>query len=154
MLSISSGLMSDAGCPGIADPGATMVREARRRGCRVVPLAGPSSLMLALMASGLEGQRFRFVGYLPAETMARENALRDLELTSKRREETQIFIETPYRNDALVTSLLRTLQRETALCIAMDMTGAEDSIDTRTVAKWRERPPTVGKRPTVYLLLA
>jgi 16S rRNA (cytidine1402-2'-O)-methyltransferase len=148
------GLMSDAGCPGVADPGAAMVRAARAQGHRIVPLTGPSSLLLALMGSGLEGQRFRFVGYLPADAAARESALRDLESVSKRRHETQIFIETPYRNDALLGSALKVLQRDTALCVAIDVTGPEEAIETRRVGGWRERPPAIGKRPTVFLLLA
>ncbi|MGE5640555.1 MAG: SAM-dependent methyltransferase [Clostridia bacterium] len=148
------GLLSEAGCPAVADPGAALVEAAHREGFKVVPLVGPSSLMLALMASGLEGQRFAFCGYLPRDTAEREKKIRALEKRSRSEDETEIFIETPYRNDVLLTSLLGALAPGTRLCIASDLTLDSESAKTRTVAEWRKAPPQIGKRPTVFLLLA
>lgn len=146
------GLLSEAGCPAIADPGAKLVEAAHREGFRVVPLVGPSSIVLALMASGLEGQRFAFCGYLPREKAERENRIRELEQRSRRENETQIFIETPYRNDALLASLLETCAPETRLCVAIDLTLAEESVATKRISAWRRRQPAIGKRPAVFLL--
>ncbi len=148
------GLLSEAGCPAIADPGATLVEAAHREGFKVVPLVGPSSLMLALMASGLEGQRFAFCGYLPREAPEREKKIGALEKRSRSEDETEIFIETPYRNDALLASLLAVCSAGTRLCIASDLTLASESVKTQTVAEWRKAPAQIGKRPTVFLLLA
>ena len=148
------GLLSEAGCPAIADPGAALVAAAHRDGYRVVPLIGPSSIMLALMASGLEGQRFTFWGYLPREKDAREMKLRELEHRSRADEATQIFIETPYRNDAMVSSLLRACSPDTRLCIASDLTLPQESVRTNTVAAWRAQPPAPARRPSVFMLLA
>jgi 16S rRNA (cytidine1402-2'-O)-methyltransferase len=148
------GLLSEAGCPAIADPGARLVEAAHREGLRVVPLVGPSSLVLALMASGLEGQRFAFCGYLPREAPDREKRIRHLERRSREERETQIFIETPYRNEALLAALLKTCAPATKLCVAADLTLAGESIRTRTVAAWRKAPAPVGRRPAVFLLLA
>lgn len=148
------GLLSEAGCPAIADPGAQLIEAAHRESFRVVPLVGPSSIVLALMASGLEGQRFAFCGYLPREKAEREQRLRALEQRSKRERETEIFIETPYRNDALAASLLEVCAAGTRLCIASDLTLPTESVRTRTIAQWRASPPQIGKRPTVFLLLA
>jgi 16S rRNA (cytidine1402-2'-O)-methyltransferase len=148
------GLLSEAGCPAIADPGAALVAVAHREGRRVVPLIGPSSIMLALMASGLEGQRFAFWGYLPRERDARETSLRELEHRSRADAATQIFIETPYRNDAMVSSLLRACSPETRLCIASDLTLPQEIIRTATVAAWRVQPPAPARRPSVFMLLA
>jgi 16S rRNA (cytidine1402-2'-O)-methyltransferase len=120
----------------------------------VVPLPGPSSLVLALMASGLEGQRFAFCGYLPREAPEREKRIHELEKRSRREHETEIFIETPYRNDAMLAALLKACAPETRLCIAADLTLATESIATRTVAEWRRRGEAIGKRPAVFLLLA
>jgi 16S rRNA (cytidine1402-2'-O)-methyltransferase len=148
------GLLSDAGCPGIADPGAMLVARAHAAGIRVVPLVGPSSIVLALMASGLNGQRFRFHGYLPAERGARENAIRRWERESALDGTTQIFIEAPFRNQQMLTSLLGILSESTRLCIATDLTGAGESVRTTSVRSWKSMPPEIDRRPTVFLLLA
>ena len=148
------GLLAEAGCPAIADPGAALIEAAQREGFRVVPLIGPSSITLALMASGLEGQRFAFCGYLPRETGDRVKTIRELENRSRKGQETQIFIETPYRNDVLLAALLEGLNASTRLCIAADLTLPTESIQTRRVADWRKKPFSVGKRPAVFLLLA
>jgi 16S rRNA (cytidine1402-2'-O)-methyltransferase len=149
------GLLSDAGCPAIADPGARMVRRAHEEGIRVMPLVGPSSILLALMASGLEGQRFAFRGYLPQRSPEREMEIRAIEDRARANDETQIFIETPYRNDRLLEALVSTCAAETLLCVASDLTLAGEWIRTRTVGLWRrsERPALEG-RPTTFLLLA
>lgn len=148
------GLLSEAGCPAIADPGAALVEAAHGEGFRVVPLIGPSSITLALMASGLEGQRFTFCGYLPREAAERTRRIRELEQRSRRERETQIFIETPYRNDALFGALLGACAAGTRLCVAADLTLESESVRTRTVAEWRRASGTIGKRPAVFLLLA
>ena len=150
----SLGLLSEAGCPAIADPGAALVEAAHREGIRVEPLVGPSSIVLALMASGLEGQRFAFCGYLPREAGERKRRIRELEARSRRERETQIFIETPYRNDALLAALLETAADKTLLCIATDLTLPTESIRTHPVSRWRAARPAIGRRPTVFLLLA
>ncbi len=150
----SIGLLSEAGCPAIADPGAKLVEAAHAAGIRVAPLVGPSSIVLALMASGLEGQRFAFCGYLPREAAARDRRIRELEARSRRERETQIFIETPYRNDALMSALLARLGARTSLCIAADLTLASETVETRSVAAWRRAPRVIGKRPAVFLLLS
>ncbi|WP_375416923.1 SAM-dependent methyltransferase [uncultured Hymenobacter sp.] len=148
-----AGILSEAGCPGIADPGAALAREAHRLGLRVVPLVGPSSLLLALMASGLEGQRFAFHGYLPIEKAPRAAALKALEREAQQRRQTQLFIETPYRNEALLTDLLAHLQPGTRLCVAADLTGAGEFIRTLTIAEWRRAPkPALHKVPAVFLV--
>ena len=148
------GLLSEAGCPAIADPGAAVVEAAHREGFRVVPLIGPSSILLGLMASGLEGQRFAFCGYLPRENIDRSRRIRDLELRSKREKETQIFIETPYRNDVLLAALLESCAAGTRLCVAADLTLPGESIQTKTIAQWRRAKAMIGRRPAVFLLLA
>ena len=150
----SIALLSEAGCPAIADPGATLVEAAQREGIRVVPLIGPSSIVLALMASGLEGQRFAFCGYLPRDAEERKRRIRELEARSRREDETEIFIETPYRNDVLFASLLEVSAEKTLLCLATDLTLPTEKIETRSVARWRASHHTIGKRPTVFLLLS
>ena len=150
----SLGLLSEAGSPAIADPGATIVEQAHAEGYRVVPLVGPSSIVLALMASGLEGQRFAFCGYLPRESEQRSARIGELERRSKREDETQIFIETPYRNDALFAALLETCKPGTRLCVAADLTLPTESIKTQSIAEWRRAKAAIGKRPAVFLLLA
>ena len=148
------GLLSEAGAPAVADPGALLVRAAHAEGLAVVPLVGPSSILLALMASGLDGQRFRFVGYLPVARIDRLAALRELEARSAADRETQIFIETPYRNDALLADVLKACHDDTRLCVAADLTGAGESVREATVRQWKGSPATPGKRPAVFLLLA
>jgi 16S rRNA (cytidine1402-2'-O)-methyltransferase len=150
----SIGLLSEAGCPAIADPGAALVAAAQAAGIRVVPLVGPSSIVLALMASGLEGQRFAFCGYLPREPEARGEKIRELEARSRRERETQIFIETPYRNDAMLGALLEVCSPGTLLCVASDLTLPSEHIATRTIAAWRRSRLAIGKRPAVFLLLS
>lgn len=148
------GVMSEAGCPGVADPGANLVREAHRLGIRVAPLVGPSSILLALMASGLNGQRFRFHGYLPVDRIERAKAIAALEQSSRRDRETQLFIETPYRNGAMIDSLMATCSSQTLLCVAADMTGENEMVVTRTIGEWKTQLPNLDKRPTVFLLQA
>jgi 16S rRNA (cytidine1402-2'-O)-methyltransferase len=148
------GLLSEAGCPAIADPGAALVDAAHKENFRVEPLIGPSSITLALMASGLEGQRFAFCGYLPREAKDRARRIRELEQRSRREQETQIFIETPYRNDVLVAALLEACAPSTKLCLASDLTLASEKIRTCDVADWRRSNVKLGKRPTVFLLFA
>jgi 16S rRNA (cytidine1402-2'-O)-methyltransferase len=150
----SLGLLSEAGCPAIADPGAALVEQAHREGFRVVPLVGPSSIVLALMASGLEGQRFAFCGYLPREAVDRKNKIVELEQRSRSEKETEIFIETPYRNDALLGALLESCHAKTRLCVAADLTLPSESISTRTIAEWRRTKAAIGRRPAVFLLLS
>ena len=148
------GLLSEAGCPAIADPGAALVEAAHREGFRVVPLIGPSSITLALMASGLEGQRFAFCGYLPRAAAERTRRIRELEMRSRKEDETEIFIETPYRSDALLGALLEACGPQTRLCVAADLTLPTESIATRRVAQWRSAKVVLGRRPAVFLLLA
>ena len=149
------GLLSEAGVPAVADPGAALVAAAHAQGLSVVPLVGPSSILLALMASGLEGQRFRFLGYLPVDAAARRKRLGEIERDSARERETQIFIETPYRNDALLADILHSCKGTTRLCIAADLTGTTEWIRSDHVEDWKSRPsPAIGKRPAIFLLLA
>jgi 16S rRNA (cytidine1402-2'-O)-methyltransferase len=148
------GLLSDAGCPAIADPGAQLIEAAHREGFRVVPLVGPSSIVLALMASGLEGQRFAFCGYLPRNDPERKQRIRELEQRSRREKETEIFIETPYRNDVLLAALLETCNPKSRLCVAADLTLPTESVKSLTIAEWRRARAALGKRPAVFLLLA
>lgn len=149
------GILSEAGCPGVADPGALLVRRAHALGITVKPLVGPSSLVLALMASGLEGQRFAFHGYLPAREPERGRKIAELERESHQRGQTQLFIEAPYRNDALLAALLAACRPQTRLCLATDLTQATEAVQTRSVAEWRRQPPPpLDRRPTVFLLLS
>jgi 16S rRNA (cytidine1402-2'-O)-methyltransferase len=142
------GLLSEAGCPAIADPGAALIEAAHAKGYRVVPI------VMALMASGLEGQRFAFCGYLPREPAPRSKRIQALENRSRREDETEIFIETPYRNDALFAALLETCAETTRLCVAADLTLPNEAICTQTIAAWRRKPAPPGKRPAVFLLLS
>ncbi len=149
------GLQSEAGCPGVADPGALLVRRAHELGLAIRPLVGPSSLLLALMASGLDGQRFAFHGYLPQREPERSKKITELERESDKQRQTQLFIETPYRNAALFQALLAACRPATLLCVAADLTVATEMIVTRSVADWRKSPPPqLDKRPTVFLLLS
>lgn len=147
------GLLSEAGLPAIADPGAALVAAAHSRGIAVVPHVGPSSILLALMASGLEGQRFRFLGYLPADAAARRARLAEIERDSINGKETQVFIETPYRNDALLADVLHSCRASTRLAVAAGLTSAQEWIRSDTVEAWRSRPAAIGKRPAIFLLL-
>ena len=150
----SVGLISEAGLPAVADPGAQLVALCHEHGIEVVPLVGPSSLMLALMASGLNGQSFAFVGYIPAKTEERRSTLRSLEKRSAAGHQTQILIETPYRNDALLADMLQCLSGNTRLCIAANITCPDAFIRTKTVAQWKAAPPVIGKRPCVFVFLS
>ena len=145
-------LLSEAGCPAVADPGALLVRAAHQLGIRVAPLVGPSAILLALMASGMNGQRFAFHGYLPVETAARAEKLRALEQRSRRDDATQIFIETPYRNEAMLQALLANCSPQTLLCVATDITQSTEQIITRSISQWRSGIAALNKRPSVFLL--
>ena len=148
------GLLSEAGCPALADPGAALVEAAHREGFRVVPLVGPSSIVLALIASGLEGQRFAFCGYLPREADQRKARIRELEARSRKERQTEIFIETPYRSDALLAALIESCKAETLLCVAADLTLPTESICTRKISGWIKSKGAIGRRPAVFLLLS
>lgn len=152
---LNVGLMSDAGCPGIADPGAKLADLAHKKGIKVVPLVGPSSILLSLMAAGLNGQRFTFVGYIPADKQARIQTLKSLEFESKKQTTTQIMIETPYRNQHLYEDMLAQLNGNTRLCVACNVSLENEMIVTRTINEWKKLPaPLLHKQPTVFLLLA
>lgn len=147
------GLMSEAGCPGVADPGAQAVSIAQREGLRVIPLVGPSSILLSLMASGLNGQRFAFRGYLPVEAAARQQKIRELEAESRKQDMTQIFIETPYRNASMFESLIKTLHNDTLLCVAASVSDPDnEKIITKSVGRWKNGKPEIGKVPAIYLI--
>jgi 16S rRNA (cytidine1402-2'-O)-methyltransferase len=149
------GVLSDAGCPGVADPGAALVAAAHAQGLRVVPLVGPSSLLLALMASGMNGQRFQFHGYLSAKPEARAVAVRTLETASRAHRAAQLFIETPYRNVAMLETLVATLAPATRLCVAVDLTLPTEDVVTRPVRSWRGRDfSAYAKRPAIFLIEA
>ena len=147
------GLITEAGLPAVADPGAQLVRLCHRHGVEVVPMSGPSSLMLALMASGLNGQSFAFLGYLPAKTEERSQALRSIEKHSSTARQTKIFIETPYRNDSLLADILSVCRADTEVCIAANITMPDAFIRTKTAGEWKKSVPTIGKRPCVFLIL-
>jgi 16S rRNA (cytidine1402-2'-O)-methyltransferase len=146
------GLMSEAGCPGVADPGAEIVAEAHRKGIKVVPLVGPSSILLALMASGFNGQSFTFHGYIPIDKAERAKKLKEMEGTSEKFKQTQLFIETPFRNDSMLQDVLKTCKPNTRLCIACDITDKTEFIKTMTIADWQKNVPDLRKRPAIYLL--
>lgn len=149
------GLVSDAGCPAVADPGARLVARAHTLGIRVAPLVGPSSILLGLMGSGLNGQSFAFHGYLPVNESERDAALRALEDESRKLGRTQLFIETPYRNERMFEALIKQLKPASRLCVACDLTTAGETILTRSVHDWRKAArPALAKRPTLFLLLA
>ena len=148
------GVLSDAGCPGIADPGAEIVKEAHRQKIKVVPLVGPSSIVLGLMASGLSGQNFRFTGYLPIDKKELKQRLIYLEDQSRKENETQIFIETPYRADKLLEQLISILRPTTQLTLAKDLTGQSEEIISLSISSWRKNKIKIGKIPTVFLFMA
>lgn len=146
------GVMSEAGCPGVADPGAHVVMIAQNEGLKVIPLIGPSSILLSLMASGLNGQRFSFNGYLPVEAASRDKTIRNLETQSRNGDMTQIFIETPYRNEKMMESLLKNLGGETLLCVAADVTNHNgEKIITKSVKEWKTQGFKLDKVPTIFL---
>ena len=148
------GIISEAGCPGIADPGQQLVAIAQELNIEIKPLVGPNSILLALMASGMNGQQFKFAGYLPIKNPERNNAIKELESESARKNCTQIFIETPYRNNQLMEALLLICQPLTKVCIAVDLTGSTELIKTKTVGEWRKSKPDFHKRPAIFLLQA
>lgn len=148
----SVGVISEAGCPAVADPGADVVAIAQRKGYPVVPLVGPSSILLAVMASGFNGQSFAFHGYLPIDSAERTSVLKKLEARVYSENQTQLFIETPYRNNKLAEELLKTCRPSTRLCIASDITCADEYIRTRTVKKWQGKLPDLSKKPTIFLI--
>lgn len=155
MLGNNVGLMSEAGCPGIADPGAKLAWLAQQKGIRVAPLVGPSSILLGLMASGLNGQRFAFLGYLPSDKSARIQQIREIEKRAKAVNETQIFIETPYRNQHMLDDILATCHSSTKLCVASQISLPDEWIVTKTIYQWKQKTlPDIHKKPTVFLLLA
>jgi len=146
------GLMSEAGCPGVADPGAELVEKAHRMGIKVVPLVGPSSILMALMASGFSGQSFTFHGYLPIDKAARSKKIKELEMLSEKNDQTQLFIETPFRNNPMLEEILKTAHPKTRLCIACDITAATEFIQTKTIADWQKKVPELHKRPAIFLI--
>ena len=146
------GVISEAGCPAVADPGADLVAVAQQRGITVVPLVGPSSIIMSLMASGFNGQTFAFNGYLPYESRARSEKLREMERLIRTRQQTQIFIETPYRNNRLIAALVSSLPSGMRLCVASDITGPKQEIITLPLAKWAKRAYNYDKVPTIFLL--
>ena len=148
------GIISEAGCPGIADPGQELIAIAQEMNAEVKPLVGPGSIILALMASGMNGQHFRFAGYLPIDEQERSKAIKELEAESQKVRCTQIFIETPYRNNRLVETLLKKCKPTTKLCIAVDLTGKNEWIKTKTIAVWKKETVDIHKRPAIFLLLA
>ncbi len=148
------GIISEAGCPGIADPGQQLVAIAQELNIEIKPLVGPNSILLALMASGMNGQQFRFAGYLPIKNPERNNTIKELESESAKKNCTQIFIETPYRNNQLMEALLLACQPLTKVCIAVDLTGPTEFIKTKTVGEWRKSKPDIHKRPAIFLLQA
>ncbi|MFZ4862406.1 SAM-dependent methyltransferase [Sphingobacterium sp. Mn56C] len=148
------GLMSEAGCPAVADPGADVVLEAHRRGIQVVPLVGPSSILLALMASGFNGQKFTFQGYLPIDKVDRGKKIKDLEGQSQREKMTQLFIETPFRNNQLFNEVLRVCKPTTRLCIAANLTATDEFVYTKTIGEWKKHPVDLHKIPAIFVLFA
>ena len=149
------GMLSEAGCPGIADPGAALAAIAHRKGARVTPLVGPSSILLGLMASGFNGQQFTFLGYLPSDKLARISKLKDIERQSERLNQTQIFIETPYRNQHMLEDILSNCNPTTRLCIAKNVSLETELVISKTIAEWKKSElPDLHKQPTVFLLLA
>jgi 16S rRNA (cytidine1402-2'-O)-methyltransferase len=146
------GIISEAGCPGIADPGQMLVNAAQKAGAVIKPLVGPSSILLALMASGMNGQRFQFTGYLPIDNNERKIALKELEIESAKKNCTQIFIETPYRNNQLIKQITETCRAQTQLCVAVDITAPSETIVTKTIAQWKKQLPEIHKRLAIFLL--
>ena len=147
-------IISEAGCPGIADPGQILIAVAQQLNATVKPLVGPSSILLALMASGMNGQQFEFVGYLPIDNNERIKRLKELELSSEKNNSTKIFIETPYRNNPLIETVLKSCKPTTKFCIASELTGATEYVKTKTIADWRKEKTDFHKKPVIFLMLA
>jgi 16S rRNA (cytidine1402-2'-O)-methyltransferase len=148
------GIISEAGCPGVADPGQELVLLAQQHGALVKPLVGPNAILLALMASGMNGQQFQFVGYLPIDAGERIKAIKNLEAESRQKGCTQLFIETPYRNNQLLETLVKTCHPQTRICVAVDITASTESIQTKSAQQWKKEVPQLHKRPAIFLLLA
>ncbi|HYK57098.1 MAG TPA: SAM-dependent methyltransferase [Flavisolibacter sp.] len=148
------GIISEAGCPGVADPGQQLVYIAQQMNAIVKPLVGPNSILLALMASGMNGQQFQFVGYLPIESPERIKTIKALEAESKQKSSTQIFIETPYRNNQLLEALVKTCHPQTKICVAVDLTATSEMVQTKTAQQWKNDLPQLHKRPAIFLLYA
>jgi 16S rRNA (cytidine1402-2'-O)-methyltransferase len=148
------GIISEAGCPGIADPGQLLVEAAQRVDLIIKPLVGPSSILLALMASGMNGQCFQFHGYLPIDAMERKKKIKELESSSHKQNCTQVFIETPYRNNALINDILSTAKEDTRLCIAVDITAPTESIRTKSIRQWKQETVDIHKRLAIFLIHA
>ena len=148
------GIISEAGCPGVADPGQSLVAIAQEMNIEVKPLVGPNPILLALMASGMNGQQFKFCGYLPIDNHERSKTIKELEAESKKKNCTQIFIETPYRNNQMLEALLKNCNAATRLCIAVDLTGSTEWIKTKTIADWEREKVDLHKRLTIFLLMA
>jgi 16S rRNA (cytidine1402-2'-O)-methyltransferase len=147
-------IISEAGCPGIADPGQILIAAAQKMNCNIKPLVGPSSILLALMASGMNGQQFEFVGYLPIDNGERIKKIKELELSSQKNNSTKIFIETPYRNNPLMESLTKSCADKTILCIAVNITAINENIKTQSIAEWKKKMPELHKQPAIFLLYA
>ncbi len=148
------GIMSESGCPGIADPGSRAVAYAHQKGVKVTPMIGPSSILLALMGSGFSGQQFAFHGYLPIDQVPRNKSIKSLEEESHKKNQTQLFIETPYRNDKLFEALCKTLNPHTMLCIGADLSGEKEFLKTESVSYWKKHKPLIQKIPTIFLIYA
>jgi 16S rRNA (cytidine1402-2'-O)-methyltransferase len=148
------GIISEAGCPGVADPGQQLVEIAQQMKVRIKPLVGPNSILLALMASGMNGQQFQFVGYLPIDAGERVKTIRQLESESRQKNCTQIFIETPYRNNQLLETLVKSLQGQTKICVAVDLTSPSEMVQTKTAQQWKTAMPQLHKRPAIFLVYA
>jgi len=146
------GIISEAGCPGVADPGQQLVAIAQEMNVHVKPLVGPNSILLALMASGMNGQQFQFMGYLPIDVAERTKTIRQLESESRQKNCTQIFIETPYRNNQMMETLTKTLQPRTKICVAVDLTSATEMVQTKTAQQWKTAMPSLHKRPAIFLV--
>ena len=145
-------IISEAGCPGVADPGQILIAAAQKLKCVIKPLVGPNSILLALMASGMNGQHFEFVGYLPIDNNDRIKRIKELELSSQKNNSTKIFIETPYRNNQLVESILKTCDGKTLFCVAVNLTAANESVKTMEVSDWKTKKPELHKQPAIFLL--
>lgn len=146
------GLMSEAGCPGVADPGAEVVAEAHKRGIKVVPLSGPNSILLALMASGFNGQSFTFHGYIPIDKVERGKRIKELEQLAEKNRQTQIFIETPFRNNHLFDDILKNTAAQTLLCVASNLTSEDEFVKTQTIGQWKQEKIDLHKKPTIFLI--
>ncbi|WP_207535771.1 SAM-dependent methyltransferase [Desertivirga arenae] len=149
---IDVGLMSEAGCPAVADPGSDIVAEAHRRGIKVAPMVGPSSILLALMGSGFSGQSFTFHGYLPIDKAQRTKKIKELELNAQRLDQTQIFIETPFRNNQMLEELQKTCTAKTRLCVAVNLTGEDEQIISQSIELWKKQKADFHKKPAIFLL--